>query len=133
MCYCTGLSLRNISYISPEREKSVPKKRKNADETLRQVIGLLAHLTGDELDVVLREAASLRPAAPVARTIKPTGILVQQWVKCGKDSCRCASGGQQHGPYWYRRWRDSEGRYRGTYLGKRLPPEIAEASGKLKG
>jgi len=29
-----------------------------------------------------------------------SGILVQEYVKCGKDNCKCSSG-DLHGPYWY--------------------------------
>lgn len=43
------------------------------------------------------------------------GSLVAEWKRCGKPTCRCARG-QLHGPYYYRRWRDSTGRQRKEYV-----------------
>ena len=33
------------------------------------------------------------------------GTVVTSWVRCGKPTCRCATG-QPHGPYHYHRWRE---------------------------
>lgn len=33
------------------------------------------------------------------------GTVVTSWVRCGKPSCRCATG-EPHGPYFYHRWRE---------------------------
>ena len=46
------------------------------------------------------------------------GSLHAERVRCGKEGCRCRSGAadDRHGPYWYRRWRDDEGRQRKTYV-----------------
>ncbi len=33
------------------------------------------------------------------------GQIHAQYVRCGKDGCRCAQG-DLHGPYYYRIWRD---------------------------
>lgn len=40
-------------------------------------------------------------------------------VKCGKATCRCASGEQLHGPYWYG-YRKEKGRLKSWYIGKKL-------------
>ena len=31
-----------------------------------------------------------------------------EYRKCGKSNCRCAAGGQLHGPYWYRSVREGD-------------------------
>ena len=104
------------------------KNRPDHDKTLRSVVGMLNRLTQPELDIVIREAANLRTNAATERESKPVGTLVQQWVICGKDSCQKCADGLRHGPYWYRRWRDEDGRYRGQYLGRKLPIEIGSSS-----
>jgi hypothetical protein len=40
-------------------------------------------------------------------------------VKCGKLTCRCATG-QLHGPYWYA-YQRQVGRVKSWYVGKQLP------------
>ena len=42
------------------------------------------------------------------------GVVLPQWVRCGRANCRCAQD-QLHGPYYYRFWRDG-GRLRKTYV-----------------
>jgi hypothetical protein len=42
------------------------------------------------------------------------GSLHQEWRRCGKATCRCATGAQ-HGPYWVRRWWE-DGRQRKQYV-----------------
>ena len=32
------------------------------------------------------------------------GAVCEQWKKCGKATCKC-TGGELHGPYFYRFWR----------------------------
>jgi hypothetical protein len=47
------------------------------------------------------------------------GTVVKEKVRCGDDSCKCASGSQQdmHGPYLYRYYR-KDGTMKSEYLGK---------------
>lgn len=43
-------------------------------------------------------------AKPLPKTLP--GYVCQQWKRCGKTNCRCASG-SLHGPYFYRfGWRN---------------------------
>jgi hypothetical protein len=49
-------------------------------------------------------------------------VYYRQGRKCGKPGCRCTTG-DLHGPYWWRR--DHAGKV--TYLGTRLPPDVAAA------
>jgi len=50
------------------------------------------------------------------------GVLRAEGVRCGKPTCRCATG-ERHGPYLYRRWRE-DGRQLRAYVG---PGEAAYA------
>jgi hypothetical protein len=47
------------------------------------------------------------------------GTVVKEKVKCGDDSCKCASGNpaDMHGPYLYRYYRDG-GAMKSEYIGK---------------
>jgi hypothetical protein len=38
-------------------------------------------------------------------TFHKTPALVSYRVRCGKPTCRCASG-HRHGPYWFLHWRE---------------------------
>jgi hypothetical protein len=51
-------------------------------------------------------------------------------VKCGKKGCKKCTSGELHGPYWYlyRPKKDGPGRT-SEYVGKVLPPELAEEFG----
>src|SRR5579884_914543 len=44
---------------------------------------------------------------------------------CGKPSCRACREGRGHGPYWYA-YRTINGRTKQSYIGKSLPPELAQ-------
>jgi len=53
------------------------------------------------------------------------GYVCQQWKRCGKPNCRCASG-QLHGPYFYRfGW--ANGRQFKQYIRLANVPEVREA------
>jgi hypothetical protein len=49
------------------------------------------------------------------------GVVLEQWKRCGRGNCRCASGAL-HGPYFYRFWRQ-DGHLRKAYV----PREEVEA------
>ena len=44
------------------------------------------------------------------------GAVCVQWKRCGKSACRCAAG-KEHGPYFYRFFREA-GRLRKAYVRK---------------
>lgn len=44
-------------------------------------------------------------AIKVAETCHKIPALLPLWTRCGKPTCRCATG-QRHGPYWVLRWRE---------------------------
>lgn len=48
----------------------------------------------------------------------------RETVRCGRPSCRCASGlaENQHGPYWYAYWTEPSGKTKKRYLGKSFDP-----------
>jgi hypothetical protein len=49
---------------------------------------------------------------PLPKTLP--GVVLAQWVRCGRAGCRCARG-SLHGPYYYRFWREG-GRLRKVYV-----------------
>ena len=60
-----------------------------------------------------------KPADPLPKTAPAAlpGTVHAQYVRCGKPTCRCASGDSAdgHGPYHYRFWRE-DGRLRKAYV-----------------
>ncbi len=44
-------------------------------------------------------------ATETAETLYKTPALVAHRVRCGKPTCRCATG-NGHGPYWFLYWRE---------------------------
>jgi hypothetical protein len=54
------------------------------------------------------------------------GSLVEQFVTCGKPTCRCARGAK-HGPLYYLYWKE-EGRSRSLYVPR---DQVAELRGHL--
>jgi len=46
---------------------------------------------------------------------------VQKYVRCGKERCKRCKNGPGHGPYWYRVWRDDNGKVRTRYAGRVEP------------
>jgi len=60
--------------------------------------------------------AVLRPGPMVS------GGLVERWIVCGKEGCRCSLG-ERHGPYYYRSVLKSGGP-RLEYVGKGEQPDV---------
>jgi hypothetical protein len=48
---------------------------------------------------------------------KLPGTVQPQYVRCGKPNCKCAHG-ELHGPYWYRLWREWDGKQHKEYVRK---------------
>jgi hypothetical protein len=60
---------------------------------------------------------------PKRRRVRPLpGVVVEQWNRCGRPTCACASGAL-HGPYYRRRWWEG-GRYRSEYISRRRVPYV---------
>ena len=59
---------------------------------------------------------------------KVNGVLYrQQYRKCGKAGCKCATG-EGHGPYWY----SYDGSSAAKYVGSQLPEHVAKHAKLLK-
>jgi hypothetical protein len=54
------------------------------------------------------------------------GVVVEQWVRCGRSWCRCSKDGPRHGPYYVRFWREGGRRYR-SYVRQRDADQVAAA------
>jgi hypothetical protein len=67
----------------------------------------------------------------VERRRGPGGRWLQsELVKCGKPHCSKDRDGAGHGPYWYLYYTNLRiGKYTSKYIGKNLPPELAEEFG----
>lgn len=61
-----------------------------------------------------RHVASLQ-AEVAGRQV--TFTFREERVRCGKKACRCATGGELHGPYTYKYWKEG-GRLRKAYVGR---------------
>lgn len=44
------------------------------------------------------------------------GSLHATYRTCSDSACRCHEGAEVHGPYWYRHYRDRDGRQHKTYV-----------------
>ena len=45
-------------------------------------------------------------AEPVEDDDGEKGTVVEQYRTCGDETCSCMTGGEKHGPYKYRYWRE---------------------------
>jgi hypothetical protein len=61
-----------------------------------------------------------------ARRADPNGVIYrQQYVRCGKPTCRrCPPHGDGHGPYWYGYYWNYRQQTKSFYVGKRLPADV---------
>jgi hypothetical protein len=55
------------------------------------------------------------------------GVVIRQWVRCGRPNCRCAHG-ELDGPYHYRFWREG-GRLRKAYV---RPEELEQVRARCE-
>lgn len=46
------------------------------------------------------------------------GTVVKEKVTCGDENCACMNGGDKHGPYKYRYYRNDKGDVTSEYVGK---------------
>ncbi|MGI9055070.1 MAG: DUF6788 family protein, partial [Pyrinomonadaceae bacterium] len=83
---------------------------------LRQVeIWLRNHLSKAEDKIKTSESAAKNT---IVEEIDINGKTYRlQFVRCGKETCKCATGGL-HGPYWYAYWFEN-GKTKSKYLGKK--------------
>jgi hypothetical protein len=54
-----------------------------------------------------------------------SGSIHVEWRTCGRANCRCARG-HRHGPYYVRRWRESD-RQRKAYIRADTLPSVVLA------
>lgn len=81
----------------------------------REVLDAVREMDEHELRRLLMLARARLEAQGVdfAGGPAPKVRLREQWVRCGKQSCRTCP----HGPYWYAYWSEA-GRRRSRYVGK---------------
>jgi hypothetical protein len=66
------------------------------------------------------KAGELEPEVSIIEKNGKTYRL--QHIRCGKETCKCATGGL-HGPYWYAYWLE-DGKTKSKYLGRKLPKSL---------
>ncbi len=54
------------------------------------------------------------------------GSLHAQWVRCGRNWCRCKDDGPLHGPYYYRFYREA-GKQHKKYVPKGQVQQVRDA------
>lgn len=97
---------------------------------VERVKALLSKLAAEDLEAIdhelhrLLEAAKeisveKKPGRQVLKQDRVRSVVYQlEYVKCGKEKCRCAQG-KGHGPYWYAYYRSPRtGRVVSKYCGK---------------
>jgi uncharacterized protein DUF6788 len=67
---------------------------------------------------------------PLHKILRAKGVVRLEWVRCGRDNCRCARG-ELHGPYYFRYWR--EGTLGRRKLRKEYIKRQDEATGRAGG
>ena len=82
-------------------------------------------VTPEEVEAASRHVASLRTTKK-GKAI--TATYRNEWIRCGKPTCKCASG-VRHGPYTYKYWRE-DGRLRKEYVGKAAAAGGGDASAR---
>lgn len=105
----------------PDRPDSLPGYLANGlpkqdSATLRAIKSFIDEL----LAYRVRQVESEQPpqaAEPVGEDSEGEGTLIEERVKCGDESCHCMSGGEKHGPYLYRYFREGVG-LKSEYVGK---------------
>lgn len=95
---------------------SLPKQD---DETLRDTRAFIDELLADRKQH--REEPITEDELPddteiVEESPGSSGTVYLEYRTCGDDTCSCMSGGEKHGPYKYRAYRDGK-TVRREYLG----------------
>lgn len=91
----------------------LPKQDDEALRDAREYIDALLEYRSREID----EEDLPDDAEPVEDDQGRKGTLVKEMVTCGDESCSCMNGGDKHGPYFYRYYRDG-GSLTSEYVGK---------------
>lgn len=64
------------------------------------------------------EAGELELETSIAEAEPAAGALVEKFIKCSSPGCHCRTGGDKHGPYLYRAYKE-DGKTRWAYVGKK--------------
>jgi len=94
----------------------------------REISGLISDIQRERAEARHRKLQRRRSEARERAGNKR--YLRLEHVKCGKKSCKKCASGELHGPYWYlyRPKQNGDGRT-SEYVGKTLPPNLAEEFG----
>ena len=101
--------------LSKYLAEGIPKQNVETLRDVRKYVDVLIEYREQPV-----EADELPDSAqPVDRDNNGMGTIVKEKVKCGDETCKCASGNLDdiHGPYLYRYYREG-GKLTSEYLGK---------------
>ena len=107
--------------------------KKMATEELEQIVAAARQILEERMASQEQDAPQPQDTREVFERRKGSkgGWLRTEMVKCGKPGCKKCSEGDGHGPYLYRYYTDPKtGKYTSQYIGKTLPPELAEEFGE---
>ena len=94
--------------------EGLPKQDEEALRDAREYIDeLLAACEQRRQEPVTKDEL---PADAQVLENKSTGAVYLEYRTCGDESCSCMNGGEKHGPYKYRAYRDGD-TVRREYLG----------------
>ena len=65
----------------------------------------------------VKEEELPKEAEPVDDADEGRGTVAEEMNTCGDETCHCMKGGDKHGPYLYRYYRDEDGNVASDYLG----------------
>lgn len=94
--------------------KGLPKQDQETLEDIREFVDALLEQKATLADEPINEDELPEDADIVEEG--PKGTVYLEYRTCGDESCRCMSGGEKHGPYKYRVYRDGN-TVRRDYLG----------------
>jgi hypothetical protein len=94
----------------------LPKQdRETLDDIHEYVEALIEHK--EQLDDQPITDEDLPDNAETVDDNGPKGAVMREFRTCGDESCHCMNGGEKHGPYNYRIWRE-DNNVKKAYVGK---------------
>ena len=91
----------------------------------REVSGMISDIQRERAEARREKREQRRSAA--RKKARNKRYLRLERVKCGKKGCKKCAAGELHGPYWYLyRPKQNGGGRTSEYVGKMLPPTLAE-------
>lgn len=95
--------------------EGLPKQDRETLEDVREYVDALIDYRNQLAEQPIREDELPEDTEVVDEG--PKGTIAIEFRTCGDESCHCMSGGEKHGPYKYRVYREGE-TVKKEYIGK---------------